>query len=83
MSDPHRTDADHPARPVDGQAPRATRSDPLRALLWTVLVLSVGVNAVASSGASSGALPSAVPLVAGLVTAASVAVLVALHLGRR
>ncbi len=79
MSDPRRTDAGRPARPVDGQAPRATPASPLRALLWTVLALAVGVNAVASSGA----LPPAVPLVAGLVTAASVAVLVALHLGRR
>ncbi|WP_030383389.1 MULTISPECIES: hypothetical protein [unclassified Streptomyces] len=65
-----------------GQPARSgvSRSDVLRALLWTVLVISVLANSVASYGDAS----TAVHLAFGVVTAACATVLVVQRLrGRR
>jgi len=63
--------------PVD--RPRPAKSNPLRALLWTLLVLSVAANTLTSFGV----VPLAVSIGLGLVTGASAISLISLHVRQR
>ncbi|WP_233492541.1 hypothetical protein [Blastococcus sp. TF02A-30] len=72
MPDPHRLEAAPPAAPL-------VPGSPLRALLWTLLALSVAGNSLASFGV----LPVALTVAFGAVTAVCVAALVVAHLRSR
>ena len=57
----------------------APRGNPVRALLWTLLVLSIAGNALTSSGV----VPLAVTIGFGLVTGATAISLLSLHVRQR
>ncbi|WP_222195982.1 hypothetical protein [Modestobacter italicus] len=59
--------------------PAAPRGNPLRALLWTLLVLSVAANTITSFGV----VPLAVSIGLGVVTAATGITLISLHVRGR
>ncbi|MGY1839032.1 MULTISPECIES: hypothetical protein [unclassified Modestobacter] len=82
MPDPYRLDdRPHPQtqpRPAPSSSTEPA-TNPVRALLWVLLALSVAGNSLASLGV----LPLALNIAFGLVTAACVAGLVVDHLRRR
>ena len=78
-TDQHRTDQHRTDRHQTDPATGIPRRDRLRALLWTLLVLSVAANTITSFGV----VPLAVSIGLGLVTGATAITLVSLYVRNR
>lgn len=79
MPDPYALRTDPTTGAPAPSEPTAHRADPLRALLWTLLVLSVAANTITSFGV----VPLAVSIGLGVVTAATGITLISLHVRGR